>query len=228
MRRKKSKITASIIALGISIMTFIVCIVLLVGYIRFAKRTEAALMALHDDIVSVQRDIEEAQSSLEARMDGFDRSVSEGFAAISKQIRISNGNVTMLSKHTQAQFNETKKMSSTYDALLKEEKSRRIETVSLDTSLALKTREADTLFTNGNYTKAYALYGEILEFQKDNLTVRFRRIFSLFNINRLDSSVYAEILRECSILRKNGFTDEKLDEMERFIKGEQGGGRSAD
>ena len=140
MRRKKSKITASIIALGISIMTFIVCIVLLVGYIRFAKRTEAALMALHDDIVSVQRDIEDAQSSLEARIDGFDRSVSEGFAAISKQIRISNGNVTMLSKHTQAQFNETKKMSSTYDALLKEEKSRRIETVSLDTSLALKTR----------------------------------------------------------------------------------------
>ena len=228
MRRKKSKITASIIALGISIMTFIVCIVLLVGYIRFAKRTEAAFMALHDDVVSVQKDIEEAQSSLEARIDGFDRSVSEGFAAISKQIRISNGNVTMLSKHTQAQFNETKKMSSTYDALLKEEKSRRIETVSLDTSLALKTREADTLFNNENYTKAYALYGEILEFQKDNLVVRFRRIFSLFNINRLDSSVYAEILRECSILRKNGFTDEKLDEMERFIKGEQSGGRSAD
>ena len=54
IRRKKSKITASIIALGISIMTFIVCIVLLVGYIRFAKRTEAAFMALHDDIVSVQ------------------------------------------------------------------------------------------------------------------------------------------------------------------------------
>lgn len=228
IRRKKSKITASIIALGISIMTFIVCIVLLVGYIRFAKRTEAAFMALHDDVVSVQKDIEDAQSSLEARIEDFDRSVSEGFAAISKQIRISNGNVTMLSKHTQAQFNETKKMSSTYDALLKEEKSRRIETVSLDTSLALKTREADTLFNNGNYTKAYALYGEILEFQKDNLVVRFRRIFSLFNINRLDSSAYAEILRECSILRKNGFTDEKLDEMERFIKGEQGGGRSAD
>lgn len=228
IRRKKSKITASIIALGISIMTFIVCIVLLVGYIRFAKRTEAALMTLHDDIVSVQKDIEDAQSSLEARIEDFDRSVSEGIAAMGKQLEASDSNVTMLSKRTQAQFNETKKMSSTYDALLTEEKSRRIETASLDSSLALKTREADMLFTNGNYAKAYVLYGEILAFQKDNLTVRFRRIFSLFNINRLDSSAYAEILRECSILRKNGFTDEKLDEMEKFIKGEQSGGRSAD
>lgn len=228
IRRKKSKITASIIALGISIMTFIVCIVLLVGYIRFAKRTEAALMALHDDIVSVQKDIEEAQSTLEARIEDFDRSVSEGIAAMGKQLEASDSNVTMLSKRAQAQFNETKKMSSTYDALLTEEKSRRIETASLDSSLVLKTREADTLFTNGNYAKAYALYGEILAFQKDNLTVRFRRIFSLFSMNRLDSSVYAEILRECSILRKNGFTDEKLDEMEKFIKEEQGGGRSAD
>ena len=228
IRRKKSKITASIIALGISIMTFIVCIVLLVGYIRFAKRTEAALMTLHDDIVSVQKDIEDAQSSLEARIEDFDRSVSEGIAAMGKQLEASDSNVTMLSKRTQAQFNETKKMSSTYDALLTEEKSRRIETASLDSSLVLKTREADTLFTNENYAKAYALYGEILAFQKDNLTVRFRRIFSLFSMNRLDSSVYAEILRECSILRKNGFTDEKLDEMEKFIKEEQGGGRSAD
>ena len=228
IRRKKSKITASIIALGISIMTFIVCIVLLVGYIRFAKRTEAALMTLHDDIVSVQKDIEEAQSTLEARIEDFDRSVSEGIAAMGKQLEASDSNVTMLSERTQAQFNETKKMSSTYDALLTEEKSRRIETASLDSSLVLKTREADTLFTNGNYVKAYALYGEILAFQKDNLTVRFRRIFSLFSMNRLDSSVYAEILRECSILRKNGFTDEKLDEMEKFIKEEQGGGRSAD
>ena len=228
IRRKKSKITASIIALGISIMTFIVCIVLLVGYIRFAKRTEAALMALHDDIVSVQKDIEEAQSTLEARIEDFDRSVSEGIAAMGKQLEASDSNVTMLSKRAQAQFNETKKMSSTYDALLTEEKSRRIETASLVSSLVLKTREADTLFTNGNYAKAYALYGEILAFQKDNLTVRFRRIFSLFSMNRLDSSVYAEILRECSILRKNGFTDEKLDEMEKFIKEEQGGGRSAD
>ena len=189
IRRKKSKITASIIALGISIMTFIVCIVLLVGYIRFAKRTEAALMTLHDDIVSVQKDIEDAQSSLEARIEDFDRSVSEGIAAMGKQLEASDSNVTMLSKRTQAQFNETKKMSSTYDALLTEEKSRRIETASLDSSLVL---------------------------------------FSLFSMNRLDSSVYAEILRECSILRKNGFTDEKLDEMEKFIKEEQGGGRSAD
>ena len=228
IRRKKSKITASIIALGISIMTFIVCIVLLVWYIRFAKRTEAALMALHDDIVSVQKDIEDAQSSLEARIEDFDRSVSEGIAAMGKQLEASDSNVTMLSKRAQAQFNETKKMSRTYDALLTEEKSRRIETASLDSSLVLKTREADTLFTNENYAKAYALYGEILAFQKDNLTVRFRRIFSLFSMNRLDSSVYAEILRECSILRKNGFTDEKLDEMEKFIKEEQGGGRSAD
>ena len=227
IRRIKTNITTSLIAAVASVMTFIACIVLIVFHVRFARRTDVALAALHDDIDTARTELESARSSLEAHIDGFERSVSEGFAALGEQIRVSDRNVTMLRRNTQAQFNETKKMSDTYDALLAEEKNRRIGTAALDTSLAAKTQEADAIFNNGDYVKAYALYTEILEFQKDNLAVRFRRVFSLFNINRLNSGVYAEILRECSVLRRNGFVDERLNEMETFIKAEQGGGRSA-
>ena len=227
-RRKKIKITTSLIAAVASVMTFFACIVLIVFHVRFARRTEAALDGLHNDIDTTRTELENARSSLEGHIDGFERTVSENFATISEQIRASDRNVAQLRRNTQAQFNETKKMNSMYDALLAEEKNRRIETAALDNSLALKTREADKVFDNGDYVKAYVLYTEILEFQKDNLAVRFRRVFSLFNINRLDSGVYAEILRECSVLRKNGFTDERLDEMETFIKAEQGGGLRAE
>ena len=225
---KKIKITAPLISAVFSIMAFIVCIILVVFHIRFAKKTDVAFIALNNDIEATRVELENARNSLEQSIESFSHSVSEDFVKVNERIRVSDRNVTMLSKNTQAQFDETKKMSSTYDALLAEEKNRRIETVSLDNSIVIKTQEADTLFSNEKYTKAYELYTEILEFQKDNLDVRFKRVVSLFNINRLDSAVYAEILRECSVLRQNGFVDERLDEMETFINAEVYGGQRAD
>ena len=105
-RRKKIKITTSLIAAVASVMTFLACIVLIVCYIRFARRTEATLAALGDDIDATRTELESARSSLEMHIDNFERSVSEEFAALGERMRVSDRNVTMLRRNTQAQFDE--------------------------------------------------------------------------------------------------------------------------
>ena len=87
-RRKKIKITTSLIAAVASVMTFFACIVLIVCYIRFARRTEATLAALSDDIDATRTELESARSSLEMHIDNFERSVSEEFASRRANARI--------------------------------------------------------------------------------------------------------------------------------------------
>lgn len=121
------------------------------------------------------------------------------------------------------QFSETKEMKDGYDQLLDEQKKLRIDTVKKDSAVSNMIVSADQLYKEKNYREAYKKFSDILLYQPENSEIRFKKADSLFRINPMDSTKYNEILSECNALRKNGYINPSLDEIETYIKNESGG-----
>ena len=125
-------------------------------------------------------------------------------------------------KSTDRQFSETKKMKSGYDLLLDEQKKQRIDSVKKDTAVTNMTAEAEAFYKAKDYREAYKRFLDVLQYQPESNEIRFKKAHSLFCINPMDSTKYNEIISDCEVLRKNGYANPKLDEIEKHIKAERG------
>lgn len=143
------------------------------------------------------------------------------------QIAENNRNIVLelddIQKRSNTQFTETKKMKKTYDDLLAEQKKKTVDTIVTDTAVSKMIEEADFLYRNKNFSKSYKLYCDILSFHSEDNDIRFKKMVSLYYMNPMDSSKYAEILRDCELLRHNGKSDPKIYEIEKEIITEKGG-----
>lgn len=115
------------------------------------------------------------------------------------------------------QFIETKKMKSTYDELLEEQKKLTIDVAGKDTEISQMKKDADEYFQKGDFTDAYQLYCNVLLYQNDNLEVRRQKMFSLYYINPMDSANYGEVLEDCRILKTNGKDTAETNKIEQLI-----------
>ncbi len=118
-------------------------------------------------------------------------------------------------------------MKENMDALLREKSQKETADVagliSLDTAEELKafiqkkTLEADTLYMDLKYKKAYELYTQILGLKPYDADIRFKRMQSLFLSNRLDKSNYELILEDCNFLSSIGYVNAEMTEIMAFI-----------
>ena len=80
-----------------------------------------------------------------------------------------------------------------------------------------KTSEADALYVEQKFKRAYEVYTQILGLKPYDAEIRFKRMKSLFLSNRQDSSNYELILEDCSFLSSIGFVNEEMNEIMAFI-----------
>ncbi|WP_407427409.1 hypothetical protein [Treponema sp.] len=152
---------------------------------------------------------------LEEKIDSLSQTVTEYDDLLLQEI-------TENRKSTDRQFSETKKMKSGYDLLLDEQKKQRIDSVKKDTAVTNMTAEAEAFYKAKDYREAYKRFLDVLQYQPENNEIRFKKAHSLFCINPMDSTKYNEIISDCEVLRKNGYANPKLDEIEKHIKAERG------
>lgn len=117
--------------------------------------------------------------------------------------------------------NNVVKMKKTYDKILQTEQEKHIDNSLFDIAMQEKFDSAKKMFNQKDYSKALILLKSIMEFDSSNLEVRFYKMLSTFYINKMDSSMYSEVLSDCKILKESGYKDERIDEIENFIIGEQ-------
>ncbi|MBQ8679933.1 MAG: hypothetical protein IJ530_09210 [Treponema sp.] len=166
---------------------------------------------------SVKKTLGDAVSELAEKVESLESNMREEFKETGK-------NINSVLNSTNAQFSETTKMSRTYGQILEEQQKQRVDTVSRDTSLIEKKKNADALYNAKEYKRSYELYSEILTYQGEDSDVRFKKMYSLFNMNKMDSAKYKEILTDCAILKNKGYANPAIDEIERFISFETKGG----
>ena len=116
------------------------------------------------------------------------------------------------------QFNKTIKIEQTYSNILKEEKLQRVDNTEFDIAIGEQKKVAYKEFLRGNFKNALNLYYQILEKLPNDVDSRLYKALSLFYLNKMDSANYSELLNDCKLLRKNGILDNRIDEMENFIK----------
>lgn len=116
------------------------------------------------------------------------------------------------------QFNKTIKIEQTYSNILKEEKLQRVDNTEFDIAIGEQKKVAYKEFLRGNFKNALHLYYQILEKLPNDVDSRLYKALSLFYLNKMDSANYSELLNDCKLLRKNGILDNRIDEMENFIK----------
>jgi hypothetical protein len=135
-------------------------------------------------------------------------------------IRSIQNNFSRIFNALAIQLRLTEGIETTYSDLLEEQKKRTVDESAKDLDIEIMRGEAYTAFKNENYKRAYDLFSNVQLYQKDNLDVRFYRIYSLFLVNRMDTGKYKMMLDELAILRLNGYTDERVDEMAEHIEQE--------
>ena len=193
-----------------------------VAHLVETVRTSRELVGLLADRAS---ELSEAVLSLEATLDERLAVLEQELSVITSESSGISRRVGVLGADARKQYEEVKKLRGTYEGLLEEERKMRIVTAAQDGALSDKVREADELYRHGEYAQAYQLYEEALPYRPDAMNVRACRVKSLFNMNRLDSGVYDEVLAELVVLERNGVVDAELDEIAAFIRAERGGKR---
>lgn len=144
----------------------------------------------------------------------------QNLARIEEEINNLNLLISKYNIQVNGQFIKTSEMENHYFNLLEEEKKKRVDSSGLDLDLERIEKEGKEAFLAGKYQKAYLDYAKLLGFNSSDMNVRFYKMLSLFNLNKSDSSKYKEILTDCKILKENGFQEERIEEIEAFIKQE--------
>ena len=117
--------------------------------------------------------------------------------------------------------NNISRMKRTYDSILETEKETRVDNSLFDISMREKFIEAKKMFAEGEFISAAKLFRTILEFDNKNIEARLYKMLSVFNVNKMNSSNYVEILSDCKVLKESGCNDQRIDEVESFIQQEQ-------
>lgn len=120
------------------------------------------------------------------------------------------------------QFDETLEMKQVYDDILKEQKKKTVETVMQSEASVRLEKEGDKFYAEKNYGSAYRTYKKLLEFQKNDLKLRAKKMKSLYYMNPYDSENYPEILSDIKALKAAGNSDTEVSRIEMNIKSENG------
>lgn len=129
----------------------------------------------------------------------------------------------LMNVKTNEQFLKTVGMSKTYDAILKEQKNKTIDTAEKDNAIIVAKNNALVLYKKGKYSEAYEEFKKITQINTDDMESRCYKVKSRYYQNRADSSSYQEILSDITILKQNSAADDEIINIEKSIFAEKEG-----
>lgn len=129
----------------------------------------------------------------------------------------------LMNVKTNEQFLKTVGMSKTYDAILKEQKNKTIDTAEKDNAIIVAKNNALVLYKKGKYSEAYEEFKKITQTNTDDMESMCYKAKSRYYQNRADSSSYQEILSDITILKQNSAADDEIINIEKSIFAEKEG-----
>ena len=177
----------------------------------------------------MESSIDEAKITLEKRLNEKTESVqnhieTELKTALKKDFRNTRHTIQGLQTKVIEQSKKTDTIETTFTALLDEQKKQHISTVVADTVLAKKEEQAKRLFEEQEYIQAANLWDEIVAVQSDNFDARFYAQYARYLYNPMDSSLYTKIVQEFTLLQKNGYMRQEMDDVLQTLRMETTGG----
>lgn len=177
----------------------------------------------------MESSIDEAKITLEKRLNEKTESVqnhieTELKTALKKDFRNTRHTIQGLQTKVVEQSKKTDTIETTFTALLDEQKKQHISTVVADTVLAKKEEQAKRLFEEQEYIQAANLWDEIVAVQSDNFDARFYAQYARYLYNPMDSSLYTKIVQEFTLLQKNGYMRQEMDDVLQTLRMETTGG----
>lgn len=177
----------------------------------------------------MESSIDEAKIALEKRLNEKTESVqnhieTELKTALKKDFRNTRHTIQGLQTKVIEQSKKTDTIETTFTALLDEQKKQHISTVVADTVLAKKEEQAKRLFEEQEYIQAANLWDEIVAVQSDNFDARFYAQYARYLYNPMDSSLYTKIVQEFTLLQKNGYMRQEMDDVLQTLRMETTGG----
>ncbi len=131
--------------------------------------------------------------------------------------------LTSIKEQAEKQFTETKQIQKIYDNILEEQKKKTADVSLQENAILQMKKNADQYYKEKKYSMAYKEYKTILSYQPDDKDSRCKKAKSLYYTNRAASKNYSEILKDIQILKNNGYIDNELLEIEKYIITEQDG-----
>ena len=177
----------------------------------------------------MESSIDEAKIALEKSLNEKTESVqnhieTELKTALKKDFRNTRHTIQGLQTKVIEQSKKTDTIETTFTALLDEQKKQHISTVVADTVLAKKEEQAKRLFEEQEYIQAANLWDEIVAVQSDNFDARFYAQYARYLYNPMDSSLYTKIVQEFTLLQKNGYMRQEMDDVLQTLRMETTGG----
>ncbi|GEM_PF-3004841 len=219
MKTKSSEITKVFVIIVSLIALAVNTVIVVNGFNGITKKIDEVETKVDDlttRVDNLEQELEEHKKSFDIAYEYYQKDMAQ----LNSKLDNVNSGIQRNQTTVNSQYRKTVQMEQTYSSLLEEEKKRHLDTAEHDSENDKLANEAKSLFAKKEYVKAYEIFNNILQDDLSNNEIRMYRMLSLFNINKLDSSNYAEILQNIKILRENGSTDPRLDEVEEFIKGE--------
>lgn len=218
--KQKNELNAEVRIIILICITFIIFVLLIVNMI-YNSRNMHKLMNECNDIKEKVSLNSEKLDELKSVLLAFEEKTDNGFLIIEGQ------NIELLDYAVKNQgttaihYRKTLDIEKTYSDLLEEERKTRVDSSEFDLSIEAKKKEARKCFDKEQYSEALKNYREVLEVNPSDNEVRFYKMLSLFYINKMDSTNYSEIRNDIKILKENAMTDERIYEIEQFIKQEK-------
>lgn len=160
---------------------------------------------------------------LENKMNSNMTRVEERFTIIDNENIEIKENINGIVSVNMHQFNEAKKVRMTYDKLLDEQKKKTVDVSGKDSLVIELTEIGNKQYSEGKYLDAYENYCKVLLYQPENSEIRFKKMSSLYYSNSMNSTNQKEILDDCSTLKNNGYTNPKIEEIEKSVRQERDG-----
>ncbi len=193
---------------------FVVCIVLQFIFIDYM------LVSLRKGNMAISSDLNTVSEVMQKQVDELNLLTQEKFMDLEDHLKLSDSNVSELQNAANSQYKQSKVLNATYSKLLDEQKKKHVDTAGFDATVNNKKNTAEHLYSLKDYRKAFEIYSEIAPYITEDYSSRANRIDCLFNINRMDSSKYSEILKECETLALNGYKSKKIEDIQKFINTE--------
>lgn len=131
--------------------------------------------------------------------------------------------LSKIEKQSDLQFLKTVEMKNVYDGLLLEQQKTTIDVAEKDTAIEETRKLATENYAKKDFFSSYEEYKKVLLYFSDDIESRIGKAKSLYFRNPYDSTKYAEILADITMVKNAGKADKEILEIEKTIKAEQGG-----
>jgi len=168
------------------------------------------------NLKNIIENLGEKTLSFEKNLEEYKENITSLIIDIHKELELMN-------VKTNEQFLKTVGMSKTYDAILKEQKNKTIDTAEKDNVIIVAKNNALVLYKKGKYSEAYEEFKKITQTNTDDMESRCYKAKSRYYQNRADSSSYQEILSDITILKQNSAADDEIIDIEKSIFAEKEG-----